>query len=117
MKRDDINMIDSLTYLLMDWADWQKGYRMKGGYPARSAGFDTGGYASKSFDEMLEDSDMEICRLVDYAINDLSPVQNAAIYRRYLAAVFRFERVIYIEALAGAHLSLCQSLPKKGVVF
>lgn len=116
MNRDKFSQIDSLVRLLMDWADWQKGYRMKTNYPGRSAGFNPGGYVSKSFDEMAEENDCEICRLVDYAIDDLSPVHNAAIYRRYLSALFRFERVSYVEALEAAHNQLLVSLPKKGVV-
>ncbi len=115
MKNEDMGFA-MLVQILEDWADWQKGYRMKTGYPSVSAGFDPGGYVSKTFDEMADENDQEISRLVDYAIDDLIPVQSAAIYRRYLGAIFRLNRVPYETALLDAHITLLQKLPEKGVV-
>lgn len=114
MKIDEMNIF-RLRVLLEEWADWQKGYRVRIGYPGRSAGFCAGGYVSRTFDEMCEDSDRDISALVDAAINDLVPVQSAAIYRRYLGALFRSVRVPYETALIDAHIALMASLPKKGV--
>lgn len=115
MKQDDIGFA-ALVQILQDWANWQRGYRMKTGYPSVSAGFDPGGYVSKSFEELADENDAEICRLVDYAIDDLIPVQSAAIYRRYLGAIFRLNRVPYETALLDAHITLLHTLPEKGVV-
>lgn len=113
---NELRQLQSLVGLLEAWADWQKGYRLKLSYPSKSAGFECGGYWPKSFEELVDDNDSEICQLIDYAVSDLIPVQSAAIHRRYLASVFRFERVSYQEALTDAHLTLICTLPKKGVV-
>lgn len=113
---NELRQLQSLVGLLEEWADWQKGYRLKLSYPSKSAGFESGGYVSRTFDELAEESDSDICQLIDYAVSDLIPVQSAAIHRRYLASVFRFERVSYQEALTDAHLTLICTLPKKGVV-
>lgn len=115
--QENIPQIQNLIGLLEEWAKWQACYSgPKLNYPRKSAGFDPRGYVSKSFDEMAEESDAQICRMIDCAIDDLTPVQNAAIYKRYLAAVFRFERINYLDALADAHMTLFVSLPRKGVV-
>ena len=113
---NELKQLHSLVSLLEEWANWQKGYRLKLSYPSKSSGFQSGGYVSRTFDEMAEESDSDICQLVDYAISDLIPVQSAAIHKRYLAALFRFERVCYQEALTDAHVTLLSTLPKKGVV-
>ncbi len=108
--------IRRLRYLLEDWANWQQGYRIRIGFKAQSAGFCAGGYVSKTFDEMAEENDRAVCAMIDAAINDLVPVQSAAIYRRYLGALFRSHLVPYERALIDAHLNLIESLPKKGVI-
>lgn len=114
---ENMQKVQSLIHLLEEWASWQKGYSgPKLTYPGKSAGFDPGGYVSKTFDEMAEESDAQICRILDCAIDDLTPVQNAAIYRRYLASVFRFQRISYMDALAEAHSTLFITLPNKGIV-
>lgn len=115
-QADDLRKIQSLVGLLESWANWQKGYRLKLSYPSKSVGFECGGYWPKSFEDLVDDNDSEICQLIDYAVSDLLPVQSAAIHKRYLAAVFRFERANYPEALTEAHMTLICTLPKKGVV-
>lgn len=114
--RDEMRQLQGLMDLLEAWANWQKGYRLKLSYPSKSCGFESGGWVSKSFDEMAEESDAEICRLVDFAVSDLVPVQSSAIHNKYLAAVFRFPRDNYQDALIAAHKTLIETLPKKGVV-
>lgn len=114
---ENMDKVHNLIGLLEAWAEWQKGYKVKLGYPKMSAGFQPGGYnATKTFDELADESDAELCRMVDYCVQDLSPVHSAAIYRRYLAALFRSERVRYVDALAEAHVRLLEMLPTKGVV-
>lgn len=114
---ENIDRARNLIGLLEEWARWQQRYAgPKLSYPSKSAGFDPGGYVSKTFDEMAEDNDAEVCRMIDCVIDDLIPVQSAAIYRRYLAVSFRFARVSYEDALAEAHMMLMFKLPQKGVV-
>lgn len=108
--------VDALVRLMEDWADWQKGYRMKLGYPSRSCGLSTD--AATTFEDMCDSSDNEMMRVVDTVIQeDLEPIERAAILRRYgVAAVFRFPRDNYEEVLMRAHERLFVLLPKKGCV-
>lgn len=116
--RDDMQHIkrsvDALVLLMTDWAAWQKGYRIKLGYPTHSAGMGGGGL--QSFEDMCEAVDSETMRIVDGVVQeDLTPIERAAILRRYgVAAVFRFRD--YEGTLQQAHERLMALLPKKGCI-
>lgn len=119
MMREDVQAmkrsVDALVALLTEWADWQRGYRMKLGYPSHSAGMGGGGL--QSFDDMCDAVDSESMRITDAVIQDLPPAQCAAIMRRYgVAAVFRFPRQNYEQCLMDAHERLILELPRKGVI-
>lgn len=115
MKPNELQRLERLVMLLTDWADWMKGYRMRIGWPSRSVGMESG-YVSKSFDDMAEESDNEMYRLIDTAVEDLEAGQKAALYRRYgVAAVFRFPRSNYETLLIESHETLLSTLPRKGV--
>lgn len=112
-----IRQIERLVIILEDWADWQRGYSGVRGYPKHSVMMQSGYASSKSFDDMLDESNASVCNLVDAAIDDLSAGHSAAIRKRYgIAAVFRFPRGNYETLLSEAHLILAETLPKKGVV-
>lgn len=106
--------VDALVRLMEEWADWQKGYTMKLGYPSRSCGLATD--AATSFDDMCDSVDNETMRIVDGVVQeDLTPIERAAILRRYgVAAVFRFRD--YEGVLMQAHERLMILLPKKGCI-
>lgn len=106
--------VDALVRLMEDWADWQKGYRMKLGYPSRSCGLSTD--AATTFEDMCDATDNETMRAVDAVVQeDLEPIERAAILRRYgVAAVFRFRD--YEGSLLQAHERLMVLLPRKGVI-
>lgn len=106
--------VDALVGLMTQWADWQKGYRMKLGYPSHSAGMGGGGL--QSFDDLCDSVDSETMRTVDGVVQeDLTPIERAAILRRYgVAAVFRFRD--YEGVLQQAHERLFVLLPRKGVI-
>jgi len=106
---------DAVVRLLMDWADWQKGYRMKIGYPRRSAGMSSGGVVSEQSSDDYTSSDNIRCEIVDGCVDGLIPVQKAAIYHRYLAAVFRMRD--YEHSLLHAHEQLTHTLRVKGVLW
>lgn len=106
----------ALVNLLLDWADWMRGYTVKTGYPRRSIGLATDG-GSASFDDMCAQMDNRVCGVVDSAINDLELPQQSAISHRYLASVFRFPRIDYAETLNTAHEKLLAALIRKGVIF
>lgn len=115
MSATDIRKYERLKMLMEDWANWMGGYRMKLGWHSRSIGIESG-HVSKDFEEMLDDVESEMCRLIDAAVNDLSAGHHAAINRCYgVSAVFRFPRGNYETLLIEAHDLLIVSLPKKGV--
>jgi hypothetical protein len=115
MRPNELQRLERLVMLLTDWADWMKGYRMRIGWPARSVGMESG-YVSKSFDDMADDADAEMYRLIDTAVEDLEAGPKAALYKRYgVAAVFRFPRGNYETLLIESHEQLLTTLPKKGV--
>ena len=103
---------DAVIGLLMDWADWQKGYRMKIGYPQRSAGMSSGGVVSETSSDDYTSSDNIRNEIVDCCVDGLIPCQKAAIYHRYLAAVFRMRD--YEESLMHAHDQLMHRFRAKG---
>lgn len=105
---------EAVIGILLDWAKWQQGYSVRLGYPPKSCGLQSG-YVSASFDEMCDSADRQRNEIVDSCITDLPPAQNAAIYRRYLAAVFRMRD--YEGALAQAHVTLSGAFVKKGVLW
>lgn len=116
--RNDIEQlkrsVDALVRIMEEWADWQKGYRMKLGYPSRSCGLSS--EAATSFEDMCDAVDNVTMQAVDAVVQDgLTPIERAAILRRYgVAAVFRFRD--YEGVLQQAHERLFILLPKKGVI-
>ena len=107
--------LESLVILLEDWAKWQSNCREKIGFRSRSAGFVALGLSN--FDDMCFESDNSIMRTLETSIDDLEPVQAAAIYRRYgVSNVFRFPHNNYEQALVLAHERLVISCKRKGIV-
>lgn len=107
--------MDSAIGLLLDWADWQKGYSLKLGYPGRSAGISSG-YVSQTFDEMCESADGERNRIVDSCVDELHPAPlKAAILKRYLKLTVEIRD--YEHSLSEAHDVLMVAFKKKGVMW
>lgn len=105
---------DAVRRLLEDWAEWQKGYRARLGYSPKSAGLQSG-YAPRTFDEMCDTADIQRNEIVDQCVDDLAPAQNAAIYHRYLASVFRMRD--YEGSLLTAHETLERVFRSKGILW
>lgn len=116
MKRDDhIKHIESLVALLTDWAQWQRAYAPRLGYPSRS--LTCYSECSRDFEGMCEDADNQTFASVDACVQDLMPAQRASVMRRYgIAAVFPFPRDNYEQCLLMAHEVLIKALPRKGVM-
>ena len=113
--REDLAAVSAVVALLEDWAQWQRGYRLKLGYPTKSAGIESGG-GSTSFDDLCDESDAEVMRKVDACVNDLSLIQRSAVLKRYgIAVVFRFPRGNYETVLCEAHVALMAAFSKKGI--
>lgn len=116
MKRDDhIKQIESLVALLTEWAQWQRAYAPRLGYPSRSLTCYSEG--SQDFESLCDAVDSQMFASVDACVQDLVPAQRAAVMRRYgIAAVFRFPRDNYESCLMMAHEVLIKALPQKGVM-
>lgn len=113
----DVRDVRRLIHWMEAWADWQRGYRPKIGFPPRSCGLR--GYGSATFDEMADEGDNKQCVIIDTAVDDLghaSQAQKAAIMRRYLAVTWRFPRGNYELLLVEAHEWLIRNLPARGFV-
>lgn len=116
MKRDDhIKQIESLVALLTEWAQWQRAYAPRLGYPSRSLTCYSEG--SQDFESLCDAVDSQTFASVDACVQDLMPAQRAAVMRRYgIAAVFRFPRDNYEQCLMLAYETLMRTLQKKGVM-
>lgn len=109
--------MDALRVLMEDWANWQRGYTMKLGYPSQSAVVGGASCGVSSFEDLCESVDSETMRAVDAVVGDLPPMERSAIFRRYgIAAVFRYPRNNYQDTLDAAHTLLMVELPRRGVM-
>lgn len=109
---------DAIDGILVEWADWSRGYRMRIGYPQKSAGFEPGGGAvtAESSGHQYDDVLSARCEIVDRCIDDLpTTAQTAAIHRRYLSAVYRMRD--YEATLSGALVALLVAFRRKGVLW
>lgn len=109
---------EAIDGILVEWANWSRGYRMNIGYRQRSTGFEPGGGAvtAESSGHQYDDVLSARCEIVDRCIDDLpTPAQTAAIHRRYLSAVYRMRD--YETALAGALVALHAAFRRKGVMW
>lgn len=115
MKQTDLNTLERLVALLTEWAQWQRSYSPRLGYPSKSLTCYSEG--SQDFDSLCESVDSQTFATVDACVQDLVPAQRAAVMRRYgIAAVFRFPRDNYEQCLMLAHEVLAKALPRKGVM-
>ena len=107
--------MERLRVLMQDWANWQRTYRPRLGYPSKSLTCYSEG--SQDFESLCDAVDSQTFASVDACVQDLVPAQRAAVMRRYgIAAVFRFPRDNYESCLMMAHEALSKALPRKGVM-
>lgn len=83
MKRDSdmVKHMESLRNILEGWADWQRAYAPKLGYPSRSLTCYSEG--SQDFESLCDAVDGQTFATVDACVQDLVPAQRAAVMRRY----------------------------------
>ena len=107
---------EAVIGILIDWADWQRGYRVKVGFAPKSAGFQSGGVVGDSTDEdAYASADNARFEIVDSCVDDLPPNQNAAIYHRYCSSVYRMRD--YEGSLLDAHEVLTRVFRVKGILW
>ena len=115
MKQNDLKTLESLVALLTEWAQWQRAYSPRLGYPSKSLTCYSEG--SQDFESLCDAVDSQTFASVDACVQDLVPAQRAAVMRRYgIAAVFPFPRDGYEQCLLMAHEVLIKALPRKGVM-
>ena len=66
--------------MLTEWAQWQRAYAPKLGYPSRSLTCYSEG--SQDFESLCDAVDSQTFATVDACVQDLVPVQRAAVMRR-----------------------------------
>ncbi|MDE3023581.1 MAG: hypothetical protein KGI54_17310 [Pseudomonadota bacterium] len=103
--------MDWLKGLLEDWAVWMRSGGQVQGYAHRSAVFSAAG--TKNVEDTEREVFMSTCSAVNACIDDLSTIQQCAIQKRYMYAVWRFPRDNYAEQLLKAHELLLISVPKR----
>lgn len=109
----ELRPLDRLKGLLMDWADWTRGYSgARLGFDMKSAGVASAG--RDDFESLLRKTENQISKIIDVTVDDLDPIHRCAIHHRYLSAVYRFRD--YAKILDEAHDHLLIVLPKKNVV-
>ena len=114
MSARDLARLEAVVGILTEWASWMHGYSPRLGYPNHSAMLSSGGN-SDTFEDMCDTADAQRNQTVDSCVDDLPPNQKAAVYRRYLAAVFRMRD--YEGSLVSAHVALEISLRRKGMLW
>lgn len=107
---------EAVVRLLLDWADWMKGYHTRLGYSPKSAGFQSGGVVGDSTDsDNYAAADSARSEIVDSCVDDLPPNQSAAIHHRYCASVYRMRD--YEGSLLDAHERLAITFRSKGILW
>ena len=96
---------------LREWARWAKADKneiaMAVGFPARSAGFSTGGGSSVcAFEEMVNEEDLKVLRRIDQIIGALPITFRLAIDNAYLHRVWKMRResdmlLLALDAIAA----------------
>lgn len=106
--------VHRLEFHFDNWRRYMKKDDVTEGYPGKAAGCVGGGY-SQTFDDMADASEVRVARVVDALVNSLTPVERAAIYHKYLYAVFRHARGELDEALKRARYRIAVWLVVRGV--
>ena len=116
MSRQDLARAEAVIGILLGWADWMRGYRIRIGYPPKSSGFSSGGVVSEeNADHDYSSIDNARNIIVETCVAELPASQSAAIHRRYLSAMYRMRD--YEDNLLMAHERLLGDFVRKGVMY
>lgn len=113
---NELSHIEIVKCYLRDWSDWCRGYRVRTGWPNKSAVIETGGAVTDEDDSLSDDYshlEKERCEIIDACIDDLQPIERAAIHHKYLHTVYRMRD--YATTLEQAHNKLFAAFRKKGI--
>ena len=82
---------DRLEWHLLNWQLWMHSGHGVEGLPRSSVGLSSGG-GQAAFDDLADASERRVAAACNAIIESLAPAPAAAIYNRYLHAVYRFPR-------------------------
>lgn len=96
------------------WVAWQHAWSADDelGYPKQSpmfSGAQGGAVSPDTFDHLCEQADAWVARAMDAIIDDLPPIERAAIYHLHLCAVFRGRDLDAAYAAALEHLGMAMA--------
>lgn len=113
----EFTTLDRLKGLLIDWAEWTKGYSPSLGAKSSSL---IQSRCSHDFESLFSETERLVMKTIDTAIDDMrkkvGESSHAAIQRRYLGTDWRFPRDNYADMLDKAHDYLIVTLPKRNVI-
>lgn len=104
---------ERLEWHLWNWRTWMYSGKTVEGYPMASAGLRSIGQSD--FDDMAEASDIRCARACNAIVEGLPPAQAAAVYRKWLHAVYRFPRGNFECCLAMAMDTIRAGLESRGI--
>lgn len=96
-----------------NWADWMLKSKHQGGFGRGSVGFNQSG--SMTFEDMCAAGDVRLARITATAIEDLSPIERAAVNHEYLQVVWTFPQEWLERTYCRALDDLAIALPKRGL--
>lgn len=74
--------IDLFMEYMSMWARWMKSEDHRLGYPQKSVG--VSGASSTTFDDMIDEADSEVIRVINSSMDSVRPEEVNAIWARYL---------------------------------
>ena len=103
-----------LDGIFQNWVRWMHSDELPEGLPDKGCGGIVG-YVSGGYDhgESYEAIDARVAEITNAVIESLDASEQAAIYSRYLHAVFRFQRQQDVLEQARAHVA--EGLKRRGV--
>lgn len=104
-----------LEWHFVNWRAWMRsGCDIVRGLPRASVGLYSGG-GRADFDDMADASERRVAVACDAIIEGLCPSQRAAIYHKYLYAVYPFPRGNQAECLERGREGVRTGLERRGI--
>lgn len=105
---------ERLEWHCRNWADWMHSGRGVQGLPRSSVGLSTGG-GQASFDDLADGSERRVAAACNAIIEGLPPAVSAALFNKYLHAVYRFPRGNQEECLERGRQGVRAGLERRGI--
>jgi predicted mannosyl-3-phosphoglycerate phosphatase (HAD superfamily) len=102
-----------VEWYLGNWADWMLRSKEQTGYGRGSIGFNQSG--SLTFEDMCAAGDVRLARITATAIEDLTPLERAAVNHEYLQTVWTFPADWLDGSYDRALWDLAMILNRKGL--